>query len=102
MTLHNGETVDLIATLTARPGAGPALFEAMESVLEAVRREDGCIRYDLYADRDNPLVAVMLETWRDQAALDAHNRGAALGALLPRLEPLLAAPLGLQFLTLRA
>lgn len=94
--------VHLIATLTAKPGHGPALFAAMEEILAPVRQEEGCIRYDLFADRDDPETAVMLEIWRDAAALEGHNNGAALAALGPKLAPILAQPVKLQFIEQRA
>ena len=61
-----------------------------------VRKEDGCLLYDLTVDRDDPNVAVMLESWRDGSALEAHARAASFRSLEARLDVLLAEPLHLQ------
>ncbi|MEG3436939.1 putative quinol monooxygenase [Pannus brasiliensis CCIBt3594] len=46
--------------------------ELMVSLLEPTRRENGCIRYDLFQNRENPAEFTFIEEWQDQASLDAH------------------------------
>lgn len=46
--------------------------ELMVSLLEPTRRENGCIRYDLFQNRENPAEFTFIEEWQDQACLDAH------------------------------
>ncbi len=36
-------------------------------------RQDGCIAYDIFESATRPEVLMICETWRDQAALDAHS-----------------------------
>ena len=43
-----------------------------EGVLEAVRAEDGCIGYEYFVSFDDPESIVLIEHWRDEAALEAH------------------------------
>lgn len=45
-----------------------------EGVLEAVRAEDGCIGYEYFVSFDDPDSMVLIEHWRDEAALEAHAR----------------------------
>ena len=45
-----------------------------EGVLEAVRAEDGCIGYEYFVSLDDPDSMVLIEHWRDEAALEAHAR----------------------------
>jgi quinol monooxygenase YgiN len=40
--------------------------------VEPSRREPGCLRYELYQDIDKEGDFILLECWRDQAALDEH------------------------------
>lgn len=49
-------------------------------VLEAARRltavsqtQDGCVAYDVFESATREDVLMICETWRDQAALDAHS-----------------------------
>ncbi len=57
--------------------------EHRAEVLEAARRltaasllQDGCIAYDIFESATRPSVLMICETWRDQAALDAHSASA--------------------------
>lgn len=95
MTEQSTREVHLVATLTAKPEQKAALFDALRSIIPTVRTEPGCIRYDLHEDLDNPLAAVMLETWRDQAALDAHAAAPAFQSLAAHFDTLLAEPIRL-------
>ena len=54
--------------------------EKRETVLEAAKRltaasleQDGCVAYDIFESATRPDVMMICETWRDQAALDAHS-----------------------------
>ncbi len=90
------EVIHLVATLKAKPDQRSALFDALKAIVPDVRKEDGCLRYDLNVDRGDPNVAVMLESWRDGAALEAHAQAAPFRSLAVRLDGLLAEPLHLQ------
>ncbi|MGP4689317.1 putative quinol monooxygenase [Agrobacterium pusense] len=96
MTEEPSEVIHLVATLKAKPNQRAALFAALEEIVPSVRKEDGCLRYDLNVDRADPNVAVMLESWRDDAALQDHAQAAPFQSLKARLGELLAEPLLLQ------
>ncbi|KQQ33403.1 antibiotic biosynthesis monooxygenase [Duganella sp. Leaf126] len=63
----------VVATLTAKPGHEAALQAALEKIVAPSRAEAGCARYELHADIGQAGRFVMLETWRDQQALTAHE-----------------------------
>jgi (4S)-4-hydroxy-5-phosphonooxypentane-2,3-dione isomerase len=48
-----------------------ALLDARGSVAD----EPGCLRFDVVADRDDPLLFHFNEAYADQAALDLHKAG---------------------------
>ncbi len=87
------KAVHVVATLVAKPERATDLHAALAAILDTVRREPGCIRYDLHRDLDDPATFVMLETWADEAALTVHGKAPALTGLAPRLADLLAKPL---------
>ena len=81
------------ARITTTPGARDALLPAAEKMMAATRQEDGCLSYELLEVVGSPDTYVMLEQWRDRAALDAHmgapamaEFGAAAGAHLTGVE----------------
>ena len=45
-----------------------------EQALTAVSlTQDGCVAYDVFESATRPGILLICETWRDQAALDAHS-----------------------------
>ncbi len=66
----------IAGTLTFPPGGMEKARDAMNEVVEATRREDGCISYDFAVDLSDPTRLVVFERWRDQGALDGHARSA--------------------------
>jgi quinol monooxygenase YgiN len=63
----------VVATIAARDGHVALVREALEAVVPPSRAEAGCLRYDLHVDLGNHASFIMLETWRDEAALAAHE-----------------------------
>ena len=45
---------------------------AMKAVIEATRKEDGCLFYAFGEDVLDPGLIVIAEAWRDEPALGAH------------------------------
>lgn len=63
----------IVATITAKEGHEVLVREALERIVPPSRAEAGCIRYDLHVDLGNHASFVMLEAWRDEAALAEHE-----------------------------
>ncbi len=68
------------ARITTQPGAKDQLLPAAQRMVEATRQEDGCLSYELLESTETPDSYVMLETWRDRAALDQHMVAPAMAA----------------------
>lgn len=62
----------VIATLTIEPGSLDAVITAVKPCLEATRREQGCISYDLHVAVDDDTKLVFVERWENRKALEAH------------------------------
>ena len=54
-----------------------AFVEEMQSggLQAAVKAEDGCLQYDYFLPTQDAGVALLLEKWRDQTAIEKHNAG---------------------------
>ena len=48
------------------------VLDAARRLTEASLKQEGCIAYDIFESATRPDVLMFCETWRDQAALDAH------------------------------
>jgi quinol monooxygenase YgiN len=76
--------IHIVAILTAHPGKRDALLTRLKAAVPAVQAEPGCLEYQPVIDLETSSVKfgsdsfVVIEKWRDQAALDAHGKGAAL------------------------
>jgi quinol monooxygenase YgiN len=76
-------SVRLVVTITAAPGKGAALADALRERCAEVLTEPGCEQFEVFRSALDPDKLVLLELWRDQAALDAHAKVNATRAPLP-------------------
>ncbi len=77
------------ALIKSKPENVEELKHALEILVDGTRQEPGCISYDLHQSTTEPSTFVMLEEWKDSAALKAHQSmphylafGTIAGALL--------------------
>ena len=56
-----------------QPGTREQAIAAMITVQQAVQHEAGCLRYNFYADLEDPNKFIVYEEWESQAHLDAHG-----------------------------
>lgn len=50
-----------------------AVLEAARILTAASLKQEGCVAYDVFESATRRDVLMICETWRDQAALDAHT-----------------------------
>jgi quinol monooxygenase YgiN len=63
--------------------------ELMRATQQSVRAEPGCLYYAFAESLDDPGHFVVVQRWRDAAALDEHYRSAAFAAYQSRVSPML-------------
>ncbi|WP_198971903.1 putative quinol monooxygenase [Xylophilus sp. ASV27] len=74
----------VIARATIRPGMHQKLRDIAHALQhEHAPKEEGCLRYDAFIDGDT---FVILDQWRDQAALDAHLQAPHVARYAPRIK----------------
>jgi len=83
--------VRLVVTITAAPGKGSQLAQAYKARCAEAMKEPGCEQFEIFQGVTNPDRLVLMERWRDAAALDEH---AKLNATRPPLRPELRAGSG--------
>jgi quinol monooxygenase YgiN len=64
--------LQVVATIPTKPESSAAVREALTTLAEATRGEEGCVAYDLFESASAPGTFVTVERWRDAASLDAH------------------------------
>ena len=60
---------------TGSNGSAGAFAEEMvrSGVVSSIRAEEGNLRYEYYFPMDDPETVLLIDQWRDQAAIDAHH-----------------------------
>lgn len=82
-----------IVTLVPQPGRAAELRQRALDVADVVRDEPGNVLSLVLSDPQNPEHTLMLELFRDQAAIDAHKLAPATVDHGPLVAPLLAEPI---------
>ena len=73
----------LHVTYTCKPGTAETFVRTVKErgIQQQVRDEDGCLQYDYHISCEKPDTVVLLEQWRDKAALLAHTAGDPIKAV---------------------
>ena len=60
---------------TGTDGSARACAEEMISsgTVDAIRAEEGNLRYEYFQSLDDPETILLIDSWADQAAIDAHH-----------------------------
>lgn len=91
--------IHVVALITTKPGMREQVLEAFRANVPAVRAEDGCIEYGPAIDAEGlggfqakvgPDTFVVIEKWRDIAALKAHAAAPHMAAYGAKVKDLLA------------
>jgi quinol monooxygenase YgiN len=73
---------------TAKSGYREELHSRLLEMVEITVKEDGCVFYDLYTDREDDSVFYFFECWASDAQHAVHAKAAHVDALfndIPRL-----------------
>ena len=76
----------VIARQHIRPGKMDEYLEAIRDLVDATRREPGCIEYSVYVDRARNL-GVFIETWESAEHLVVHGGVLAASPHLQKIAP---------------
>ena len=91
--------IHVLAIITSLPGKRSSVLEAFRANRPNVLAEDGCIEYDAAIDVTQgpafqapmgPDTFVVVEKWRDIAALEAHIRAPHMAAYASQTKAMIA------------
>ena len=73
---------------TGAGGSARAFAEEMEQsgVAAAIRAEEGNERYEYFFPKNDPETVLLIDAWRDQAALDVHHASPMMGQIMALRE----------------
>ena len=84
--------VHVIARAVARRGEEQRVRREFEALVAPTRAEPGCLRYELFVDRERPGVFLFVQEYVDDAAFEAHVASEHVRRMLDVVLPLLAEP----------
>jgi quinol monooxygenase YgiN len=77
----------IVVEFDVKPDYRNQFIELMKAHAQRSRAEDGCQQFDvLLPDQDQTRV-LLVEAWRDQAALDAHSKTPTLAQTRETYQP---------------
>lgn len=88
--------IHVLAFITCQSARRDEVLAAFRANMPAVHAEDGCIEYQPVVDASGfpallgPDAFVVVEKWRDAAALKAHAASAHMKAYAERTKPMVA------------
>ncbi|NCA99124.1 MAG: antibiotic biosynthesis monooxygenase [Clostridia bacterium] len=92
--------IEIIAKGTFKPNCVEIFKQLAHEMIVKTRQESGCVFYQLCRDASDPNTFVFVETWHDQAAIDAHNQSPHFTTIVPQLADLLAEPMEVKLYTI--
>lgn len=73
---------------------GIETFKAITSkLIDETRKEEGCIRYELFQDLKNENMFMFVEDWKSRESHIAHDETKHIKELVPEMNKVLAEPL---------
>ena len=68
---------------TGKADAARKFAEEMTTsgTVAAIRAEAGNLRYEYYQPLDDPETVLLIDSWRDQAAIDAHHASSMMATI---------------------
>ncbi len=91
--------MDVIAKIVLKKKYKDVFDEGMEALVRATLEEPGCLRFEVYEDRDEECVYWLVERWRNHADLEDHYAQPYVRALIDNYDEWLEEPLSVTKLS---
>lgn len=82
--------IKVVARKLVNEGKVEEVIGLYYKLVEASRKEEGCIKYELYQDEEDPRVLAVMEEWECKEALDKHMKTEHFTKLVPMIGELTA------------
>ncbi|WP_353854195.1 putative quinol monooxygenase [Bacillus sp. Bos-x628] len=81
------------AGMTIHPEKENVFLEEINALIKASQAEEGNVSYKLFKDTEKENAFLMVEVWKDEAAVQSHNASAHFQGFVAKAKEFLAAPL---------
>lgn len=77
--------ISIVAKFVVNAGEEENFLAIAEKLVKSSNQEKGCIEYALQKHLHQERTYCMLEKWKDQAAIDEHNKSEHFTSLVPQI-----------------
>lgn len=89
-------SIHVVATAVAKPERVDEVYAKLQTLVEPIRNDPGCLSVWFVVSVDNPAEMVFIEEWKDQAAFERHLADPVITKGVEAVVDGLAEPLGLK------
>ena len=76
------DTLTIIAHIEAQKGQLELVKKEVLALIEPTKKEQGCLRYELHQDHENPNLFIFTEEWENQDLWQKHMENIHLQAFV--------------------
>lgn len=80
--------IKVVARKLVNEGKIDQVISLYEQLVQASRKEAGCIKYELYQDEKDAKVLAVIEEWENKEALNKHMQSEHFTTLVPMIGSL--------------
>lgn len=88
----DNDTVHIVAHVVARAGEEGRVQALLEKLIEPTRAEPGCLKYELFENKEKPGDFVFIEEYASDKAFQSHMDSKHVTAAIADVVPLLGVP----------
>ena len=85
-------TLRVVAHVSAKPDKIDETRQALTALIDPTRAENGCIKYELLQNNEDPTDFAFVEEWSDDSTLDTHLQTDHINHVVSKAEELFAGP----------
>ncbi|WP_297089602.1 putative quinol monooxygenase [uncultured Draconibacterium sp.] len=77
--------ISIVAKFKVKEGQEEKFVELAKGLIAPSQAEEGCLEYNLHKDLQHELTYTMIEKWKDQQAIDLHNKTVHFTSTVPKI-----------------
>ncbi len=78
--------IKVVAKFVLKDGTKDEVLGILEEMIEKTRKEDGCIKYELFENLNDPNTISFIEEWENMDKLNAHIDSEHFRRIIPSLD----------------
>lgn len=77
--------IKVVAKGVYMQGTTDKVIAMYDEMVKETRKEDGCIAYNLFRDKENKDILTMIEEWESVEDLEAHKKSEHFTRIIPKI-----------------